>query len=90
MANEIRSMVVPYPPSTGSSGLDSWNRSVYNVINNLPFSIFSTANGPNTSLVTAPQGFIGLEIGSGATKLWFKESGSTSTGWSHFSFIRTP
>lgn len=81
MADEIRSGAIPYPPSTGNPKLDDWNRQVYNRITNTPLSIFSTSDGPNQSAVTAPQGYLGIEIGSGATKLWFKESGSTSTGW---------
>jgi hypothetical protein len=83
MANEIRSFAVPYPPTTGDSSLDGWMRGVSEAINNLPISIFSTADGPNNSLVTSPEGFIGIEVGSASTltKFWFKESGSTSTGW---------
>lgn len=82
MANELRSLKVPFPPSTGSANLDQWMRDVTGVINAIPLSIFSTTNGPNVSLVTAPQGFFGVEIGSSATKHWLKTSGSTSTGWS--------
>ena len=76
-----RSFVISYPPSTGNPTVDGWNRQVYSMLNSLPFSLFSTSDGPNVSLVTAPEGHIGFEVGSGNTKLWFKESGSTSTGW---------
>jgi hypothetical protein len=57
-------------------------------IEGLPFSYFSTADGPNTSGVSAPLGFLGIEIGSCATKLWFKqEASSLTTGWSQVSLI---
>lgn len=62
-------------------------RSVTDAINGLPLSVFSTSEGPNVSAVTAPEGFLGIEIGSGATRLWIKRSGSTSTGWSALSWI---
>lgn len=75
------------PPSTGSADLDSWMRDVTAAINGMPFSVFSTSNGPNVSNVTAPQGFLGIEIGSGATRLWIKHAGSDSTGWSALSWI---
>ena len=90
MANELRSLRVPSPPYTVDAAASQWMRDVTNTINALPFSIFSTANGPNVSLVTAPQGFFGLEIGSSATKHWVKTSGSTSTGWSPLSITTTP
>lgn len=61
---------------------------VMQAVNGLPFSQFSTSDGPNQSNVTAPQGFFGIEIGSSSTKFWFKEVGSDSTGWSAVSFIR--
>lgn len=88
MANEIRSLRVPAPPSTQSSALDQWMRDVSGVINSLPISIFSTTGGPNASGITAPRGFFGIEVGSSATKFWFKEVGSDNTGWSYVSFIR--
>ena len=88
MANErLRGLKVRLPPSTGNADLDSWARDVTSALNGLPISIFSTSDGPNASNVTAPQGFLGIEIGSSSTRLWFKRSGSTSTGWSTFSHI---
>ena len=79
--SRINKPVVTFPPSVGTALVDNWNRQVATAINNLPFSIFSTANGPNVSKITAPEGFIGFEVGSSNTKLWVKYSGSTSTGW---------
>ncbi len=87
MANELRSLKVSSPPSSGNPSVDQWMREITNAINGLPISIFSTADGPNESAITAPQGFIGIEIGSSSTRMWVKESGSTSTGWSHFTLI---
>jgi len=87
MANEIRTPRVSYPPSSGSFNIDSWMREVTVAINQLPFSIFSTIDGPNESGITSPEGFLGLEIGSSVTKFWYKTSGSTNTGWSYVSFI---
>lgn len=88
MANErVRSIKVGLPPSTGNPALDLWARDVTSALNSLPFSFFSTADGPNSSNVTAPQGFLGIEIGSSTTRFWVKTSGSTSKGWSHFSHL---
>ena len=83
----IRTPVVPYPSSSGNGAVDDWMQEVTTAINQLPFSIFSSSDGPNESGVTAPEGFIGVEIGSSTTKFWFKTSGSTNTGWSYLSFI---
>lgn len=87
MANEhLRSRRIMSPPATGSVAFDTWLREVVGAINGLPISIFSTATGPN-SRVTAPEGFLGIEVGSGVTRLWVKQTGSSNTGWSHFSHI---
>lgn len=88
MANpRIRSILVPQPPASGNPAVDTWMRDVTATLNGLPFSIFSTSTtGPN-SRVTAPEGFLGIDVGSSVTKLWIKTSGSQNTGWSHFSHI---
>ena len=70
------------PPAVEDPALQAWLEEVRYAFDALPFSTFSTSDGPNQSAVTAPEGFIGVEIGSSSTKFWFKESGSTSTGWS--------
>ena len=86
MANErLRSIRVGIPPSNGDAPVDQWMRDVAGVINELPISIFSTSGGPNASNFTAPEGFLGIETGSSATRFWGKNSGSTSTGWIPFS-----
>jgi len=82
----LKSLKIPQPPPSGSAGFDSWAREVTNVINGLPLSIISTADGPNSSNVTAPIGFIGIEIGSSSTPLWIK-FGSGATYWSALSHI---
>lgn len=73
---------LPPAPQIDDSNLQNWFYEVKDSIDGLPFSTFSTSDGPNQSAVTAPEGFIGVEVGSSSTKFWFKESGSTSTGWS--------
>ena len=73
---------LPPAPRLKDDNLQNWFREVKEEVDGLPFSTFSTSDGPNQSAVTAPEGFIGVEVGSSATKFWFKESGSTSTGWS--------
>ena len=51
------------------------------------FSTFSTADGPNTSGITARRGTLGLETGSSATTpVWICTSSGT-TGWSALSWI---
>lgn len=73
---------VPPPPFRETPPeLTHWLQHLADAFNALPFSYFSTADGPNASAVTAPSGFIGLEIGSSATtKVWVKTSTGT-TGW---------
>lgn len=77
----IRPRRIMLPPPVEDPALAGWMREVATAFNALPFSVFSTADGPNESAVTAPQGFIGIEVGSCTTRLWVKKSGSTSTGW---------
>jgi len=83
----LRPRRIPLPPPTGDARLDAWTREVAEAFNGLPLSYFSTSDGPNSSAVTAPEGFLGIEIGSSVTPFWIKRSGSTSTGWSAFSYI---
>ena len=82
MPDDLRPRGISSPPQVEEAGLQSWLQEVKEAIDGLPFSTFSTSDGPNQSAYTAPEGFMGVEIGSSATKFWFKESGSTSTGWS--------
>ena len=77
----LRSIVVGRPPTFGSPRIDYWANEVTNAFHGLPFSLFSTSGGPNASNYTAPEGFIGIEIGSSATKHWVKATGSDGTGW---------
>lgn len=81
----LRPLKLRLPPSTGDADVDSWLREVANTINGLPFSYFSTSDGPNSSNVTAPVGFIGFEVGSSTTPLWIK-TGSGATYWSAISY----
>lgn len=80
----IRPRQVLNPPRIEDPSLAYWARQVSEAINNLPISVFSTSDGPNTSAITAPEGFIGLEIGSSSTPLWIK-TGSGATLWSALS-----
>jgi hypothetical protein len=61
---------------------------IADALSNFPaFSVFSTADGPNTSGITARRGTLGLEIGSSATTpVWICTSSGT-TGWSALSWI---
>ena len=78
-------------PSVEDPALQAWLQEVKEPLDSLPFSYFSTSGGPNVSLVTAPLGTIGIEIGSSVTKFWLKkEEDSLTTGWSYFSTIDTP
>lgn len=72
---------LPPPPRDAPPEFAHWIQQLSGIIESLPFSYFSTADGPNASAITAPSGFIGLEIGSSATtKIWGKTSSGT-TGW---------
>ena len=73
---------------TGNPALDRWLDEVKRAIEGLPVSVFSTSDGPNTSGVSAPVGFIGIEVGSSATRFWLKyESPSLTTGWQSIATI---
>lgn len=82
----LRPLRIPLPPSTEDQSVSAWMREITNAINGLPFSYFSTSDGPNSSVVTAPVGFIGIEVGSSVTKLWIKTN-SGGTYWSALSHI---
>jgi hypothetical protein len=77
----IRPFGLSLPPATGNSAVDRWLQEVRSAFQGLPFSFFSTTDGPNTSAVSAPVGFFGIELGSSVTKLWFKQGSSNTTGW---------
>jgi hypothetical protein len=76
----LRPLGVPRPPPVDDPAVQDWMQQVTAAIEGLPFSYFSTADGPNTSSVTAPVGTLGIEIGSSATKLWVKET-APAAGW---------
>lgn len=60
---------------------DVWFNQVTAALNALPhLSIISTSNGPN-STITSEAFALAFDVGSSATHLWFKFSGSTTTGW---------
>lgn len=82
----IRPREVLNPPHVEDPKLAYWMRKVSEAINSLPISVFSTSGGPNASNVTAPEGFLGIEVGSSKTRLWVK-TGSGATLWSALSHI---
>lgn len=68
------------------SGIDPRTASYLDLVRQetegLPLSYFSSSDGPNSSNVTAPQGTLGIEVGSSNSVLWLKEDDdSASTGW---------
>jgi hypothetical protein len=64
-----------------------WFQQVTDALNHLPnFSLSSTTNGPE-SQVTGDSGTILIDVGSSATTFWFKESGTTTTGWIAVDFV---
>jgi len=80
----IRPRRIPNLPPISDPALRNWLEGVASAINGLPISVFSTSDGPNSSAVTAPVGFIGIETGSSSTPLWVK-TGSGGTYWSALS-----
>jgi hypothetical protein len=76
----LRPLGLPQVPVTNDPNLEWWMQQVKEAIEGLPFSYFSTTDGPNTSAITAPIGTLGIEIGSSGTKLWVKET-APATGW---------
>lgn len=83
MSRRLR--VTSSPPTTGPWA--GWAQETTDAINGLPaFSLSSTTNGPNASIVSGDSGTILLDVGSSATTFWGKRSGSTTTGWAAFVF----
>lgn len=80
---------IPKLPTTFAPDALVWARGVQDSIIQLPgFSIISTTDGPNTSGTSGTKGTLAIEVGSSATPVWVKRSGSTSTvGWSALSWI---
>lgn len=76
------------PPTTGDRGLDRWLRDLATELNQFPnFSTSSTTDGPE-SIIAAPPGTLYIEGNSSVTThLWFKSSGTDTTGWSQVSLI---
>jgi len=84
----LRPRGLPQPPQVEDPNLQNWLQEVKDAMDGLPFSYFSTSDGPNSSNITAPLGTFGIEIGSSATKLWLKRAEASPTqGWSYFSTI---
>ncbi len=78
-----RQRVIAPPPQLGDRN-DAWFNQVTNALNTFPnLSIISTANGPNSVITSDPYN-LAFDVGSSATHLWFKSSGSTTTGWEAF------
>lgn len=70
---------VTLPFGIDEANVQDWRLQVTDLLNGLPtFSIFSTADGPNSSGLTAERGTIGVDIGSTATTFWGANSASTN------------
>lgn len=54
--------------------------SVAEVLSDVPISVFSTSDGPNTSKISATRGQIGVERGSGSVRLWYGQEDGIG-GW---------
>ena len=75
-----RRLRVSAPPPAGALAL--WATQLTDEINALPaFSISSTSQGPNYSLISGDPTTLLFDVGSSSTKAWLKHSGSTTTGW---------
>ena len=78
----IRPRGLSSPPQVEDAALQSWLQEVKDTVEGLPFSYFSTSDGPNSSNVSAPRGTIGIEQGSSTTVLWFKHNDAAfAAGW---------
>jgi len=80
-----RRLRISQPPLL-SADFHRWALQVTNALNALNnVSIFSSADPPNTSGLTASVGDIAINIGSHASKLWFSASSATNA-WSYISY----
>ena len=80
MADILFNQRVNYPPPIEDPALRQWALDVADALNDLPpMSTFSYET-PN-SYVTAQVGTVGVNLSSGNTILWYKESGNSNIGW---------
>lgn len=71
---------LPRPPFGLPLPLFQWAEAIQLAMNGLPqFSIFSTADGPNSSGVSGNRGILGIDVGSSKTRLWVCTSDGTNT-----------
>lgn len=72
-----RARVVARP----SDNLAGWYREMTQGMNEFPnMSVISTSDGPESN-TTGDRGHLAIDVGSAATTLWVKTSGTTTTGW---------
>jgi len=71
------------PPPFGTKSQNVWLGQFTDAFNKLPpLSVDSFTSHANDSALTAAQGTLLFNQSSSATTLlWFKQSGSTTTGW---------
>ena len=71
---------VPQPPPTEDAAVQQWMRFVTDELNALPpLSTFSYIT-PESN-VTAIPGTIGVNLASGVSATWAKQTGDGNTGW---------
>jgi len=69
------------PPPTRDIGLNRYLQDLTAEFNLLPgFSIISTSDGPESN-TTGEIGDVAIDVGSAVTRLWIKNSGTTTVGW---------
>lgn len=83
MASRLRDLQeirVPLPPPVDDRAQGRWQLDVADALNKLPnLSVFSYSD-PNSN-VTAQAPSLGFNIASNVSGLWFKQVGSSNTGW---------
>ena len=83
MVSRLRDLIpvrVNLPPPAATAAERQWQRDITDSLNDLPtLSIFSFSD-PNSNF-TAQSPALGFNLASGVSGLWFKQVGSSNTGW---------
>ena len=82
MANSPGAQRIEMPPSTVSADLYGWLTRLALAVNNLPAISYTSYASPESNVTGAPGDvLINLAADSGATRVWYKQSGATNTHW---------
>ncbi len=81
MAKAPGAQRIEMPPSTVTGDLYGWLVRAALAINNLPVVSYSSTSNPNNSIQTGGLGDRLVNLASGVSVYWVKQTSSLTTGW---------